>query len=123
MTNIQPAPRSRTVFQPRPLEQMPETGDFQTVAEIFKQLADGNRIRISGCSAIAKNVINLSAMVGMSSPGCEPPSQAAFKGAQLITSRREEKKCITTPPTTIPRSFCILMIEQMIDIACPNEQH
>ena len=43
MTNIN-LPHDHGQFSSRALEQMPETGDFQTVAEIFKQLADGNRI-------------------------------------------------------------------------------
>ena len=30
----------------RELEQMPSVDDFQTVADIFKQLGDGSRIRI-----------------------------------------------------------------------------
>ena len=30
----------------RILERIPSTGEFQTVADIFKQLGDGSRIRI-----------------------------------------------------------------------------
>ena len=33
------------------LEHMPSVENFQTVADIFKQLGDGSRIRVSGCSA------------------------------------------------------------------------
>ena len=59
------------------LEHMPSAENFQTVADIFKQLGDGSRIRIWGLLYHCEEcVINLSAMVDMSSPAFSPPSQA-----------------------------------------------
>ena len=53
----------------RELEQMPSVDDFQTVADIFKQLGDGSRIRIFWLLCHCEEcVINLSSMVDMSSP-------------------------------------------------------
>ena len=40
----------------RELEHMPGTEAFQTVADIFKQMGDGSRVRIFCFSATAKNV-------------------------------------------------------------------
>lgn len=37
------------------LEHMPSVENFQTVADIFKQLGDGSRIRIFGCCVIVRN--------------------------------------------------------------------
>ena len=102
---------------------MPETGDFQTVAEIFKQLADGNRIRIFWLLCHCEEcVINLSAMVGMSSPAVSHHLKQ-LKGAQLITSRREGKEVYYHAADNDRAQLLHHMIEQMIDIACPNEQH
>ena len=36
-------------------ERIPSVDDFQTVADIFKQLGDGSRIPSSGCSATARS--------------------------------------------------------------------
>ena len=47
----------------RELEQMPSVDDFQTVADIFKQLGDGSRIRIFWLLCHCEEcVINLSSM-------------------------------------------------------------
>lgn len=60
------------------LEHMPSTENFQTVADVFKQLSDGSRIRIFWLLCHCEEcVINLSAMVHMSSPGRLPSPQAA----------------------------------------------
>ena len=51
------------------LDHMPSVDDFQTVADIFKQLGDGSRIRIFWLLCHCEEcVINLSSMVSMSSP-------------------------------------------------------
>ena len=50
-------------------DHMPKVEDFQIVSDIFKQLCDGNRIRIFWLLCHCEEcVINLSSMVGMSSP-------------------------------------------------------
>lgn len=41
------------------LEHMPSAENFQTVANIFKQLEDGSRIRIFGCFATVRNVLSI----------------------------------------------------------------
>ena len=122
MTNIT-LPHDHGQFSSRALEQMPETGDFQSVAEIFKQLADGNRIRIFWLLCHCEEcVINLSAMVGMSSPAVSHHLKQ-LKGAQLITSRREGKEVYYRAADNDRAQLLHRMIEQMIDVACPNEQH
>lgn len=62
----------------RELEQMPSVDDFQTVADIFKQLGDGSRIRIFWLLCHCEEcVINLSSMVEMSSPAVSHHLEAA----------------------------------------------
>lgn len=41
------------------LEHMPSVENFQTVADIFKQLGDGSRIRIFGCFATVRNASSI----------------------------------------------------------------
>ena len=41
------------------LEHMPSVENFQTVADIFKQLGDSSRIRIFGCFATVRNVLSI----------------------------------------------------------------
>ena len=74
------------------LEHMPSVENFQTVADIFKQLGDGSRIRIFWLLCHCEEcVINLSAMVDMSSPAVSHHLKQ-LKAAGLIVSRREGKE-------------------------------
>ena len=74
------------------LEYMPSVENFQTVADIFKQLGDGSRIRIFWLLCHCEEcVINLSAMVNMSSPAISHHLKQ-LKSAGLIVSRRDGKE-------------------------------
>ena len=74
------------------LEHMPSTEDFGTVAAIFKQLGDGSRLRIFWLLCHCEEcVVNLSAMVKMSSPAVSHHLKQ-LKAAGLIVSRREGKE-------------------------------
>lgn len=121
MSNLN-LPHDHGQFPGYVLERMPSITDFQTVADIFKQLGDGNRIRIFWLLCHCEEcVINLSAMVGMSSPAVSHHLKQ-LKGAQLITSRREGKEVYYRAADTPRAQLLHHMIEQMIDIACPGEQ-
>ena len=51
------------------LSQMPQTQDFRVVSDIFKQLGDSSRVRIFWLLCHCEEcVINISALVEMSSP-------------------------------------------------------
>ena len=53
----------------RELEHVPSVGNFQVVSDIFKQMGDGSRVRIFWLLCHCEEcIINLSAMVSMSSP-------------------------------------------------------
>ncbi|MEE0434348.1 MAG: metalloregulator ArsR/SmtB family transcription factor [Peptococcaceae bacterium] len=102
------------------IERMPSTNNFQTVADIFKQLGDGNRIRIFWLLCHCEEcVINLSALVGMSSPAVSHHLKQ-LKGAQLITSRREGKEVYYRAADNARAQMLHHVIEQMVEIACPN---
>ena len=102
------------------LEHMPSTENFQTVADIFKQLGDGNRIRIFWLLCHCEEcVINLSAMVNMSSPAVSHHLKQ-LKSAGLIVSRREGKEVYYTAAGTEQARLLHHMIENMVEIACPS---
>ena len=68
MTSVQ-LPHDHGQDLKKKFDHMPETEDFQTVSEIFKQLSDSSRIRIFWLLCHCEEcVTNISALVGMSSP-------------------------------------------------------
>ena len=72
--------------------QLERTGDFQTVAEVFKQLSDSSRVRIFWLLCHCEEcVINISALVNMSSPAVSHHLRQ-LKSSGLIVSRREGKE-------------------------------
>ena len=71
---------------------MPGTEDFQAIANVFKQLGDGSRVRIFWLLCHCEEcVINISSMVDMTSPAVSHHLRQ-LKTSGLITSRREGKK-------------------------------
>ena len=70
---------------------LPNTDDFQIVAELFKLLSDCSRLRIFWLLCHCEEcVINLSAIMDMSSPAVSHHLKQ-LKAAGLITSRRDGK--------------------------------
>ncbi|MBM6909059.1 ArsR/SmtB family transcription factor [Oscillibacter valericigenes] len=104
----------------RELDHMPSAEDFQTAADIFKQLGDGSRIRIFWLLCHCEEcVINLSSMVDMSSPAVSHHLKQ-LKAARLIVSRREGKEVYYKAAETEQAQLLHHMIEAMVEIACPS---
>ena len=102
------------------LEEMPSTENFQTVADIFKQLGDGSRIRIFWLLCHCEEcVINISALVDMSSPAVSHHLRQ-LKAAGLITSRRDGKEVYYKAAETDRAQLLHHMIEDLVEIACPS---
>lgn len=100
---------------------MPSVENFQTVADIFKQLGDGSRIRIFWLLCHCEEcVINLSAMVDMSSPAVSHHLKQ-LKAAGLIVSRREGKEVYYKAADTEQARNFHHMIECLVKIACPSQ--
>lgn len=98
---------------------MPSAGDFQTVADILKQLGDGSRIRIFWLLCHCEEcVINLSAMVEMSSPAVSHHLKQLKVGG-LIVSRREGKEVYYKAAETQRAQLLHRVIEELVEIACP----
>lgn len=77
------------------LEHMPSVENFQTVADIFKQLGDGSRIRILGLLCHCEEcVINLSAMIDMSSPAVSHHLKQLKSTGLIVRAAGTEKRSI-----------------------------
>ena len=105
----------------RELSHMPGEEGFQTVAEIFRQLSDRSRLRIFWLLCHCEEcVINLSSIVGMSSPAVSHHLRQ-LKNSGLIVSRREGKEVYYRAADTEQAQLLHHMIEKMVEIACPDE--
>ena len=104
------------------LTHMPSVENFQTVANICRQLGDGSRIRIFWLLCHCEEcVINLSAMVHMSSPAVSHHLRQ-LKAAGLIVNRREGKEVYYTASSTPQAQSLHKMIEYMVEVTCPSEK-
>ena len=102
------------------LDHMPSSEAFLQISDICKQLADPSRIRIFWLLCHCEEcVINLSAMMEMSSPAvCHHLKQ--LRAAGLITSRRCGKEVYYKATDTLQAKLLHHMIEDMVEITCPS---
>lgn len=102
------------------MDQMPEPEDFQVVSELFKLLSDSSRIRIFWVLCHCEEcVINISAMVGMSSPAVSHHLRL-LRDSGLVISRREGKEVYYTAADNERGQLLHKMFEAMLQISCPN---
>ena len=105
------------------LQNMPSVENFQTLSDIFKQLGDGSRLRILWLLCHCEEcVVNLSAMVGMSSPAVSHHLKL-LRAAGLIVNRRAGKEVYYTAANTQQAQLLHHMIEDLVVIACPSKQN
>ena len=117
-----PLPHDHGQAIERILERVPSSAQFQLVADIFKQLGDGSRIRIFWLLCHCEEcVINLSAMVDMSSPAVSHHLRQ-LKAGNLIVSRREGKEVYYRAAGTQQAQLLHHMIEHLVSITCPGDQ-
>jgi len=101
-------------------EQLSNIDDFRKIAEIFKQLGDTTRIRIFFLLCHREEcVINISAMLDMSSPAVSHHLRP-LRDSGLIISRREGKEVYYRAADTPQSQLLHQMIEQVMEIACPK---
>lgn len=100
--------------------QLERTEDFQAVAEVFKQLSDSSRVRIFWLLCHCEEcVINISALVDMSSPAVSHHLRQ-LKSSGLIVSRREGKEVYYKAADTEESHLLHRTIEKTLSIACPR---
>ena len=104
----------------RQTESMPLEEDFKTVSELFKQLCDPSRARIFWLLCHCEEcVINISAIVGMSSPAVSHHLRQ-LKSSGLIVSRRGGKEVYYRAAQTEKAQLLHRAIEKMMEISCPS---
>ena len=100
--------------------QLEKTGDFQAIADVFRQLGDPTRLRIFWLLCHCEEcVVNISAMMDMSSPAVSHHLRP-LKNSGLIVSRREGKEVYYRAADTAQSRLLHQMIEQVMAIACPE---
>ena len=98
-------------------EELDRIDDFQTVAEIFRQLDDTTRIRIFWLLCHCEEcVLNISAMMRMSSPAVSHHLRS-LKNSGLLVSRREGKEVYYRAADTAQGRLLHQMIEQIMEIS------
>ncbi len=100
--------------------QIDNVDNFQIVADVFKQLGDTTRVRIFWLLCHCEEcVINISAMLDMSSPAVSHHLRP-LKNSGLILSRRDGKEVFYKAADTPQSRLLHQMIEQVMEIACPE---
>lgn len=101
-------------------KQIADVDNFQAVSDIFRQLGDTTRVRIFWLLCHCEEcVINISAMLEMSSPAVSHHLRP-LKNSGLITSRREGKEVYYRAADTPQSNLLHQMIEQVMEITCPE---
>lgn len=119
-TNELPHKHGKTKGEAFIREKLNNVGEFQQIADIFKQLGDTTRVRIFWLLCHCEEcVINISAMLDMSSPAVSHHLRP-LRAAGLIVSRRDGKEVYYRAADTPQSKLLHRMIEQVMDIACPK---
>ena len=106
-------------FEAHP-EGVPDAAHFQAAAEVFRLLDDGNRVRIFWILCHCEEcVINLSALVQMSSPAVSHHLRQ-LRAAGLITSSRSGKEVYYRAADTEEARLLHRVIEEVVQISCPD---
>jgi len=101
-------------------DHMPETSDFSVISDLFKLLSDSSRTRIFWLLCHCEEcVINISAMMDMSSPAVSHHLKLLRAGG-LITSRREGKEVYYRASDSEQAVLLHEMIEKIVKISCPG---
>lgn len=100
--------------------QLEKTENFQTIADVFKQLGDPTRVRIFWLLCHCEEcVVNISAMLGMSSPAVSHHLRP-LKDSGLIVSRRDGKEVYYRAADTTQSRLLHQMMERVMEITCPE---
>ena len=101
-------------------EHLGHVEDFQIVSDVFRQLADPTRIRIFWLLCHSEEcVINISALMGMSSPAVSHHLRP-LKNSGLIQAHRIGKEVYYRAADTQECRLLHEIIEQIMEIKCPK---
>ena len=104
----------------RHIDSIPKTEDFQNLSDVFRLLGDSSRLRIFWILCHCEDcVINISAMMEMSSPAVSHHLKM-LKASKLIVSRRDGKEVYYQAAHTEQAELLHQMIETLLAITCPG---
>ena len=96
---------------------------FVKVSELFKQLGDPSRIKIFWLLCHHEDcVLNIASILGMSSPAVSHHLKS-LRDYDLVAFRRVGKEVYYKAADNAVSSLLHEMIEDMIDITCPQDSH
>ena len=99
-----------------------KTGHFAAVSDVFKQLSDSNRVRIFWLLSHQEAcVVNIAAMLEMSSPAVSHHLRSLAESG-LLESRREGKEVYYRAPDTELSRLLHQIVEQVMEITCPEKE-
>lgn len=102
-------------------QEVMQVAHFAAAAEVFKQLSDPTRVRIFWLLSHQEAcVINLAAMLEMSSPAVSHHLRSLTESGLLI-SRRDGKEVYYKAAKSEQAQLLHRMIERTVEIACPEE--
>ena len=104
------------------LEKMPQDNEFKTVSDIFAQLGDKSRLKLFWILCHCEDcVINISAMMEMSSPAVSHHLKI-LKTSGLIVSRRDGKEVYYKAADSKQVKMIHDTIESLMAIICPIKE-
>lgn len=113
-------PHNHGSFLEKHMDSIPRTEDFQALSDLFRLLGDTSRLRIFWILCHCEEcVINISAMMDMSSPAVSHHLKV-LKAGRLIVNRREGKEVYYKAADTEQAALLHRMIEELIEIDCPG---
>ena len=100
-------------------EQIGKLEDFETIANVFKQVGDGSRVRIFWILCHYERCVQeLADMVEMSTPAVSHHLRQLKLGG-LVSSRRSGKEVYYKAATNLQAQLLHEMIEKVMEISCP----
>ncbi len=106
----------------RILEHSPSAEEFQDIALLLRQLGDGNRLRLFWILCHCEEcVINLSAMMDMSSPAISHHLKQ-LRTSRLIISRRDGKEVYYRAADNAQARLLHRLVERLVDQSCPSAE-
>ncbi|MBE6718716.1 MAG: metalloregulator ArsR/SmtB family transcription factor [Ruminococcaceae bacterium] len=108
------------------IDELMNSENFYTVANIFKQLGDSSRLKIYWLLCHCEEcVINISSMVDMSSPAVSHHLRA-LKESGLVISRRVGKEVYYKAADIEENRYLDKAVEKIMEVSCPKtnaEEH
>lgn len=114
-------PHNHGQNEKRVLEKLPTLKQCREVAEIFKQIGDGTRLRILWFLCHCEECVsNIAAAMGMSDPAVSHHLKS-LKKAGLVVSRRDGKEIYYKLADSQVAEYIHRICEEIFQMKCPLE--